>query len=169
MPNYKPKKGRPFEPGKSGNPRGSSEIARQLGDVKHLNKLKVAEILNRFMTMSLDEVMLFANNKSNPAVEVLVASIIVFGIKHGDQSRLTFLLDRLLGKPKEEIEHTFLGNINTALVDKIAEIEKSKRTGGQHNGNEKSMRKESVEKNGLQTGQEDDQKIQVKEKDELPW
>lgn len=122
--------GRNFEPGQSGNPSGSSNLAKKLGNIRKLNQAQVSEILNRFVTMSLEDVVEFANDKSNPSIEILVATILIHGIKGGDPTRLTFLLDRLIGKVKEQHEHTFLGNVNAAIVDKIKEIEKANSKGG---------------------------------------
>lgn len=104
-------------------------------------------MLNRFISMPLNDVIAFAQNKNNPAMEVLVASILVHGIKNGDQARLTFLLDRLIGRVKEVHEHSFVGNLNAVIVDKIAEIEKANRTeGGLHDAEETSTEEKDGKK-----------------------
>lgn len=146
MPNPNPKRGRPFEKGIGGNPRGSSALSREVGNARKLNQVMVTEILNRFVTMSLEDVVAFAQNKTNPAMEVLVASILVHGIKNGDQNRLTFLLDRLIGKVKEVHEHSFIGNVNAAIVDRCSEIAKANSLKGEpQHGSKKETNEEASE------------------------
>ena len=82
-------------------------------------------MLNKFVAMPVEDVVTFAQNKKNEALEVLVASLFIHGIKSGDTSRITFLLDRLIGKVTDVVHHTGLGNVNSAIVDRIAEIEKA--------------------------------------------
>lgn len=137
--------GRNFEPGQTGNPSGSSAIARELGNARKLNQIEVTEMLNRFAQMPVSEIVAHSKNQLNDGLSVLVSTIFIKAINTGDHARLGFILDRLIGKVKEVHEHTFLGNVNAAIVDKIAEIEKSNATGGNNNA-EKSSAQEIGQK-----------------------
>lgn len=44
------------------------------------------------------------DNPETPAIEAHVASIFMHGIKHGDHLRLSFLLDRAIGKVPIAVE-----------------------------------------------------------------
>ncbi len=140
-----------FQKGQSGNPQGSSALARELGEIRKLNQVKVVEILNRFVHMPLEDIVKFAQDKTNPGFDIMIASVFIHGIKSGDHSRATFLMDRLIGRVKEQIEFTAIGNVNKAIVDKITEIEKANSQQGEQNGKSRQMYGEkSTEKIGIQ-------------------
>lgn len=153
MPNPKPKNGKPtnsagkpFQKGQSGNPAGSSAIARELGHIKKINQTEVVDLLCRFAKMPTHEIAAFGKDQTNKGLDMIVATIFIKAINTGDHTRLGFILDRIIGKVKEAVEHSFVGNLNSAIVDKIAEIEKANAIGGQLNG--KTSEKNGSEKSG---------------------
>lgn len=129
--------GKDFIPGQPGGP-GRPHLPQEIREGRKLNQIRVSEVLNKFIDMPLEDVIRFVQDKTNPAMEVLVGSILVHGIKHGDQNRLNFLLDRLIGRVKEQHEHTFAGNLNSVIVDMVEEIEKSNLSQGVNDGEENS-------------------------------
>lgn len=51
-------------------------------------------------------------------IDALVASIALHGIKKGDNARMNFLLDRIIGKVKDQVEHTGADGAALELVIK---------------------------------------------------
>jgi len=140
--------GRNFKPGVSGNPNGAPKIPDEIKEARKLNKIQVEEILNKFLNWPLSDLVLFTQKKESPVLEVLVARILLEGIKKGDQVRLEFIFQRLVGKVKEEIDlnanlnHSF----HSRVVDLIDSLEKPNTTEVSH-GNNKEAGKEEDSKN----------------------
>jgi hypothetical protein len=100
--------------------------------------------------MSGEDTVLFFEDKSNSNLELIIAKIIIEAQNAGDSTRCEFLLNRMVGKVKEQHEHAIVGSMHSAVVDMIIQIEKDNANGGQNNG-----------KTRLQTNGE---KISTKEK-----
>ena len=101
--------GRNFQKGQSGNPKGMNSKA--ITEARKLNKALVTELLNKFINMPTCDLVDFVrrNTKeqgSDPTIETLVASILIKAINEGDQARLNFILDRLIGKVTDKVEHS---------------------------------------------------------------
>lgn len=62
---------------------------------------RIAHNLLRLTKGELKQVM---NDESTPSVTLLVASVIAKGLATGDQHRITFLLDRLIGPVAKAME-----------------------------------------------------------------
>lgn len=99
-----------WKPGQSGNISGKP---KQL-----LTKDKVSALMGKFSLMSRRELKDFVANDDAPIVEVAVAAIYLKAASDGDFTRLNFLLDRSIGKVKDEIEQT-VKSISDEELDKI--------------------------------------------------
>lgn len=95
--------GRDFKPGESGNPDGRPKLPEDIKEARKLNKIELERILNEYMHMPLKDIQARANLPDTPAFEVLLAKIIAEGIKKGDEKRLGFLLDRVVGPVKAKL------------------------------------------------------------------
>lgn len=87
---------RPFPRGTSGNPAGRP---RSL-----LTSVKVREIIGRLFLMPCRDVEAVANDESAPAGEAIVAAVMMRIFRDGDAIRFNALLDRAVGRVKDEIE-----------------------------------------------------------------
>jgi len=56
--------------------------------------------------MTKDELSLAVKKNNTPMLELMLASIIHKAVVMGDQTRLDFILNRLIGKVKEQLEIT---------------------------------------------------------------
>ena len=65
-------------------------------------------MLNLYLTLSSEEISERMTDRTTPALEKMVGSIIQKAVDQGDQQRLTFLLDRLVGKVKDELDITVI-------------------------------------------------------------
>jgi hypothetical protein len=98
--------GRNFVKGQSGNPRGRLPIDPELRAVKEMTPSYVRKVISKFMAMNRDELTVVVKDPKTPMFEVTVASILTKSLQTGDYTRLNFLLERSIGKVKDEIETT---------------------------------------------------------------
>ena len=91
--------GRDWKPGETGH-----QLPSDLRRARRLNKVEFERIANKYFYSSKEEIAKAMSEEGVPAIEFAVCKVIVEAAKHGDTKRLSFLLDRLLGKPKESIE-----------------------------------------------------------------
>ena len=56
------------------------------------------------MTMDKTQLKALVNAPDTPVIELMIASIIYKGLEYGDQQRLDFMLNRLIGRVKEQVE-----------------------------------------------------------------
>ena len=78
------------------------DVIRFGDDVKGKDiRLKMVEYLNK----SRQELMLIYQNDMMPAVDHMLAGIILKCMTDGDYNKLNFMLDRIVGKVRQEVEH----------------------------------------------------------------
>lgn len=95
-----------WKPGQSGNPDGRVKLPEDIKTAKRINKIELERLLNLYLSLTDDEIKLRQADTGTTQIERMIASIVEKGIVQGDQQRLNFLLDRLVGKVKEEIDVT---------------------------------------------------------------
>lgn len=97
-----------WKPGETGNPGGRPKLPEDIKAAKKLNKIELERLLNLYLTLSSEEISERMTDRTTPALEKMVGSIIQKAVDQGDQQRLTFLLDRLVGKVKDELDITVI-------------------------------------------------------------
>tara|TARA_R110000787_G_scaffold249171_1_gene354765 strand:- start:58 stop:441 length:384 start_codon:yes stop_codon:yes gene_type:complete len=85
---------------------GRKKLPRDLAVATSLTKAKLEGLLNLHLWMTEKELEKVVKDAKTPMISKAIASIISKAIENGDDRRLTFILDRLIGKPKEEIDIT---------------------------------------------------------------
>ena len=85
---------------------GRKKLPRDLAVATSLTKAKLEGLLNLHLWMTEKELEKVVKDAKTPMISKAIASIISEAIENGDDRRLTFILDRLIGKPKEEIDIT---------------------------------------------------------------
>lgn len=93
-----------WKPGQSGNPEGRTKLPEDIRAAKKLNKIELERLLNLYLTLSDEEIKTRLLDNKTPQLEKMIASIVCKAIDSGDQQRLTFILDRLVGKVKDEVD-----------------------------------------------------------------
>lgn len=94
-----------FPKGVSGNPAGRPPdvLGRQM---RQLTAQEFAEIANLIVKGSIEELRKIVKDESQSAIKVMVAATAVKIISKGDMHSLDILLNRLVGKVKDQIEHS---------------------------------------------------------------
>ncbi len=77
---------------------GRPKVDVVLKTLRSVNRATVERLINDFLSMPLDELTLVANDPRTLALEAMIAKVCVLGVAGGDQTRLNYLLDRLIGK-----------------------------------------------------------------------
>jgi hypothetical protein len=116
-----------YKKGQSGNPNGRPPMSADLRMMGRVTKYEFERLIHRYLIMTRDELEAATKDPKTPILELTVASILKKAIIGGDQTRLNFILDRLIGKVADSFESKNLNlNINHTLADDEL-IEKAER------------------------------------------
>lgn len=99
--------GRDFTTGTRANPNGRPPLSPEQKELRKLTKAHVEELYNRMLLIPAEELAEIAKDKTRQGIELLVARMVVDGITKSDRSAFTYLVDRLIGKISDHVEHTF--------------------------------------------------------------
>ncbi len=106
-----------FKAGQSGNPAGRIKYPKELREAMKMNKIIFQKLLTDYLTLPLSNLEAKQKNISTPALDRIVISVIVYAIKKGDERRLDFLMNRIIGKVKDEVHHS--GSMHSSIVDQL--------------------------------------------------
>lgn len=95
-----------FKPGQSGNTSGRPKLPDDILRAKALNRVEFQRLLNEFLTLDRAALEAKLKDPKTSMLELAVGNIVSKAAKDGDQQRLTFVIEHLLGKMKEEFEVT---------------------------------------------------------------
>lgn len=87
-----------FKKGQSGNPDGRPKLPEHIREARLMNAIECQEIMNDLIQLPREEIEEIAENPKTSVFRAMLARIMVEAIKCGDQTRLNFILDRLIGK-----------------------------------------------------------------------
>lgn len=103
MEEKKPRgKGRPFQKGVSGNPKGRPPLPPELKLIKELTVDELKRTIAKYFRLPKDQVELILEDGALPAIDHLVAATIKVAIERGDIARAEYLFMRAFGKVTDE-------------------------------------------------------------------
>lgn len=135
MANYKINPKYQFKPGQTGNPKGRPKLPKAIKEARAMNRHVLAELLSKYTHYSLKELEAVAKNPHTPSFDLIVISAIKFAIQKGDAKSRDFLIERMIGRVKYEvdmvgqlgiegqIQHKHEVTIHDKIVNLIEEIE----------------------------------------------
>lgn len=92
--------------GQSGNPNGRPKDPPGLSKLKNLSRVELVEVGNLVIKNDIKKLKAIAHPDSGESVlKTMIAAVCVKVIQKGDMHALDILLNRLVGKVKDEIEH----------------------------------------------------------------
>ncbi len=97
--------GRDFAHGNPGGP-GQPPLPPELKATRRLTKGNFELIANKYVWSSEAELEAALKDEATAAIEKLLVTIMLAGIKNGDQGRAEFFLQRLVGKVVDKVEVT---------------------------------------------------------------
>jgi hypothetical protein len=120
-PNYKLPKAaekHKFQKGnKVGVGRASTALAPVLREIRRLSQTELALVGEAICKMTVPQIELMATQPDAPALHRMVGAICQRVLKNGDAIAFDKLMDRLVGKVKEKVEHS--GNIGQRIIINI--------------------------------------------------
>lgn len=99
--------GRDFTEGISGNPKGRPPLTPEQKELRKISKNMIEELYNKLLLVPAEELAEIAKDKTRQGIELLVARVIIDGITKSDRSAFNILVDRLIGKISDQVEHSF--------------------------------------------------------------
>lgn len=97
--------GRNFEKGHQFN-KGVEKITSDDKQARELSTLEFMRIANKYLNSNLTELKQSMVHPDTTALEIIVIKIMVKAAEHGDQNRLEFILNRVLGKVPDKIDYS---------------------------------------------------------------
>lgn len=95
--------GKPFEKGNKIG-RGRPPVPPDLKGITLLSKEQVKRAGSKLLAMSIKDLKAHAKDPATSALEAAIASIILKAHSYGDAPRMEFILSRIVGKVKDEVE-----------------------------------------------------------------
>ena len=114
MPRLPPPEHTRWQKGQSGNPKGYQGDPPELKAIKKLTKAELVDIGTLVVKGDVASLKAIAKNEKASVLRVMIAAVAVKVIQKGDMHALDVLLNRLIGKVKDEILHQ--GDINLPQV-----------------------------------------------------
>ena len=122
---------KPYPPGVSGYANRGSKLPPELRGIASLTQTEVTKIISKYARMTKKELEETTEIEDKPALEVAICQIFLKSIKFGDFTRLSFLLDRCIGKVKEiepdendreELQKLSLNELLALVKDNLPEV-----------------------------------------------
>jgi len=112
--------GRDFKKGHKFS-KGGTRLPEHVTHARMINRIDVEKMLNKYSNHNMKELKSALENPLTTAMELCVIRVYIEGIKKGDERRLGFLWDRLVGPvPKQarvEVSGQSLTDVLKELVD----------------------------------------------------
>lgn len=88
--------------GGPGRPRKEEDVRR----AAKITRTEAEALLTKFMQMEITELEAVLKDKKRKVIEHIIGRVALMAIKNGDHSRLDFVLNRLIGKVSDKVEHS---------------------------------------------------------------
>lgn len=111
--------GKNFQPGVVTNPKGRPRIPDDIRMANELTKNEFIRVVNKYLYLTKEQIQAELKNSETPALNLMIIGLISKAVSEGDQHRLNFLLDRLLGKVPTPIQTT----VDPLLIDALKKLE----------------------------------------------
>ena len=98
--------GRDFKKGHSAPGPGRPSVSKELKATRQLNSSELVRILNELVHADKETLIAKTKDPKTTVFELIICSILKNAYDKGDQQRINFILDRLVGKVKEQVEHS---------------------------------------------------------------
>ena len=110
---------KPFKKGQTGNPKGSSEKQRALGQIGRLTGEALADIGSTLLYGTETALETMLNDPKATVLSKWTAKLIMHSMLEGDAAVYNAVLNRIVGKVKERIEHSGPGGDAIAIRSKM--------------------------------------------------
>lgn len=94
--------GKDFAPGVSGNPNGRPPVPADIRAARDLNRVEFDALTNTLLRLNTNELDELLDDKTTPALTIMIARIVRSAMWSSDPKRLIFLMNRMIGRPQLE-------------------------------------------------------------------
>jgi len=110
-----PKEDGQWKPGQSGNPSGRPKVPDDVKAIRKLSPFELERIINKYLQMDAPQIKSLLDSQTLPMREAYIASILLKGLNYGDPKRFDFILNRLIGKVTEHVQH----HVTPTVIEKL--------------------------------------------------
>lgn len=97
-------RGKPIQKGEVRNPYGRPKFPYELQNAKENLRVEFERVVVKFTAMNFDELSQFLKEKKGTSLEMAIAACYFKATSKGEYGNLAFFLDRIVGKPKQQVE-----------------------------------------------------------------
>lgn len=97
--------GKDFQPGQPGGP-GRPTTPEDIKESRKFNQHELERVINKLLYLNRGELQVVIKAADTPMVELIVASILAQAAQKGDQQRKEWVVQRMIGKVKDQLEVT---------------------------------------------------------------
>jgi hypothetical protein len=97
----------PFQPGNKLG-KGRPKLPSDVKEARQFSKSEVDHSLSKFVVMTRDDLAKVKNDPESTLLDLALHSIFTHAINKGDHQRLEFILNRTIGKVRENIHVDFI-------------------------------------------------------------
>lgn len=117
MPNDKNLK--PWKKGQSGNPKGAALHDPLIKAIRRLSRAQIAEMGTLVLECNWEKIQEIAKDPNTPALKMMMASVVGKAIAKGDAHAMAIVLEQIVGKVKEKVEHSGSVDLTHFTPDQI--------------------------------------------------
>ncbi len=114
---------KPFKPGQSGNPNGRPRLSVEQREFRNAAKAEMIDEFKYLWSLTVSDLDEIANDELTPVVRLFMAKALLKAAATGDMIHIDKILDRTIGKVKDEIDLNTKGSFHLQLVKFINTIE----------------------------------------------
>lgn len=97
-------KGKPFAKGNSGGP-GAPRVPEEIKAARRLGRATLEGLIHKYLMGTEKDITNTLKDPMSSATDKLICQIISRSLSDGDYRNLDFLLNRIIGKVKDTVEH----------------------------------------------------------------
>lgn len=97
--------GRDFKKGESGNPNGRPALPEKVKQLKKFTAAELEELITALLGLTDEERKAVLADPNATTIKKCIASVLTKAGEQGNMSQLDMVLNRVIGKVKEKIEH----------------------------------------------------------------
>ena len=103
----RPKNSGSFVKGQVGNPKGGRIVGSTVlpKEIKQYNSVSISHTMAKYISKTVAELAQFSKDKDLPVLDMLIVRILAKAIEKADQTRFNFILERMIGKVPDKIDH----------------------------------------------------------------
>ena len=95
---------KPWKPGESGNGKGRPPVPEDVKRIRKLTNDEIKEVGSLLLSGKQSELEALLKSDDTPMLKKWIASVAIAGVNAGDEKKLDAILNRIVGKVKEEID-----------------------------------------------------------------